>query len=439
MDPMILAVLGIVVFLALILLGMNIGLALLLVGTGGFILLRGWTSALATLMSEPIAQAGSYSLMVIPLFILMGNLAFVSGISGGIYEACSKWLSRLPGGLACGTMAASAGFSCICGSCAATAATMCTISLPEMRKYGYDVRLATGTIAMGGTLGVLIPPSTLFVVYATVAEESIVSLFAAGIIPGILLTLISIITIVIWVSIKKDMAPPPVSTPWKERFKSLLGLIPIVILLGTILGGMFSGAMTVNQSAAVGVVVAVILTLFKRKFNWKNIKQVLATTVQTSSMTFLIFVGAGVFCKFLSFTRFPSTIASIIGGLDVSKYVIILLMTVIYLFLGAIMDELPMILMTVPIFYPIVIELGYDGIWFGVYVILCMELGAIAPPVGISCFIINGIARDIPLTTIYKGVLPFIVTIFVMVGIISFFPDLVTWLPDIVTKSLAGG
>jgi tripartite ATP-independent transporter DctM subunit len=300
-----------------------------------------------------------------------------------------------------------------------------------MRKYGYSDRLATGSVAMGGTLGVMIPPSTLFVVYGIVAEQSVGRLFAAGILPGIILTILCIFTIVILVKANPKLAPPPQKTPWVERFQSLMGLIPIVILFGIVLGGMFSGLFTVNQSSAIGAAVAAVIAIVKRKLTWKSFLQVMTTSVQTSAMTFLIMIGATVFCTFLNITHFPEKLADMIGGLQTSPYIILLLMTVIYLILGAIMDELPMLLMTVPIFLPIVMELGFDPIWFGVYVVLCMEMGAIAPPVGLTCFILSGIAKDVPLGTIYRGALPFIATIIVAISIITVFPGICTFLPDL--------
>lgn len=429
---MTLALIGILVFLVLIMLGMNIGLSLLLVGAVGYAFAVSPMAALGLLRSIPASQAGTYALMVIPMFVIMGNFSYVAGLSNGLYNFCNKWLSRLPGNLACGTVAASTGFHVICGSIAATTATMGTIAVPEMRKYGYDDRLATGSVAMGGALGNLIPPSTLLIVYGVVSEQSIGRLFAAGIIPAIILLALTILTIVIMVTAKPSLAPRPHKTPWIERFKSLKDLIPIVIIFGIVLGGMFSGLFTVNQASALGALTTAIITIVKRKFNWKTFVYVMTKSVQTSAMTFLIIIGAAVFCTFLNITGFPQQLASLISGMNVSVYVVLLLMTVIYLILGAIMDELPMLMMTVPIFLPIIVGLGFDPIWFGVYVVLCMEMGAIAPPVGLACFILAGIAKDVSLGTIYRGALPYIITILVMIAIIIFMPSLCTFLPDLI-------
>ena len=426
-----LAILAIVAFLILIILGMNIGLSLLLVGTIGYALAVSPGAALGLLRTIPASQAGTFALMVIPMFVIMGNFAYAAGLSGGLYNACNKWLSRLPGNLACGTMMASAGFGAICGSVAATTATMGTIAVPEMRKYGYNDRLATGSVAMGGTMGNMIPPSTLMIIYGIIAEQSIGRLFAASIIPGIMTAILAIFTIVLMVSVKKSLAPPPNKTPWKERFESLVGLIPIVIVFGVVLGGMFSGFFTVNQASALGALTAGAILIIKGGFNWKTFTYIMAKSVQTTAMTFLIITGAAVFCIFLNITGFPEELAKIISGMHISVYAVILVMTIIYLILGAIMDELPMLIMTVPIFLPIAQSLGYDGIWFGVYVMLCMSMGAIAPPVGLACFVLAGVCKDVPLATIYRGAIPYLGTLMVAIGIVTFWPTLCTFLPNL--------
>ncbi len=431
MAPELIGILGIVVFLVLIFLGMNIGLALLLIGFAGYALVLNPAAAIGLLRTVPATQASSYALIVIPLFILMGNFAYHAGLSSALYKAGNKWLSRLPGSLACGTVAASAGFGAICGSCAATCATMGTIALPEMRKYGYADRLSTGSIAMGGTLGILIPPSTPMILYGIMAQTSIGALFAAGVLPGIMMAILSIATIVILCRLNPSLAPAPTKSTWRERFSSLKGLIGVVILFGTVLGGMFSGFFTVNQSAAVGAFLAIVLTAINKKLNWQTIKAALKDTVTTFAMTFLILIGASVFAGFLTITKIPMLLANAISGANLPFFAVLALMTLVYIILGMIMDELPMIMLTVPIFLPIIESYGYSFIWFGIYIILVMELGAIAPPVGLNCFIIQGVSKDIPLGTIYKGALPFTITILVGIVIITIFPQIVLVLPGL--------
>ena len=439
MSALTVGVIGIVVFIVLIFLGMNIGLALLLVGFAGYAAVVNPVAAFALLRTDPATQASTYTMMVVPLFILMGNFAFQAGMSRGLYECANKWLNKLPGSLACATVAACAGFGAICGSCAATCATMGTISIPEMRRYGYKDRLATGSVAMGGTLGVLIPPSTPMVFIAIMAECSIGKLFVAGVLPGIMMAALCLLTIVILVKLDPEAAPSDQTFTWKERLVSLKGLIGVVILFGAVLGGMFSGIFSVSQASAIGaflawVIMAVNMAI-RREFTWKGLwektKEGMWTTIRTFAMTFLVIIGADIFCKFLTITNIPMTLAAYIGGLHVSRYVILALMTLVYMFLGMIMDELPMIMLTVPIFWPIAQALGFDVIWFGVYVILTMELGAISPPVGLNCFIISGIAKDVPLSTIYKGALPFMLTIFAGIILLAAFPQIALFLPNL--------
>lgn len=432
MSPATIAALGVVIFLVLILLGMNIGLALFLVGFVGYAMVINPAAAMVLLRTDPATQGRTYSLIVIPLFIMMGNFAFRAGLSSALYDCANKWLSRVPGNLAAASVAACAGFGAICGSCAATCATMGTIAIPEMRKYGYDDTLATGSVAMGGTLGVLIPPSTPMVLYGIMAEESIGQLFAAGVLPGLMLTVLCIITIVIIVKLNPSKAPPPTKCRWIDRLKSLKGLIGVAILFGVVLGGMFAGYFSVNQAAAIGAALAFLLMLWQNKgFSLKNVMGAMKDTVTTFSMTFLIVMGASVFCKFLAVTQMPMKLATAIGEMNVSRYVVLLFITLIYIFLGAIMDELPMIMLTIPIFLPIMTQLGFHPIWFGIYMVLVMEMGAISPPVGLNCFIISGIAKDVPLARIYKGILPFMLTLVIAIVIITIFPDIVLILPHV--------
>lgn len=437
MSSITVGLLGIIIFLVLIFHGMNIGLSLLMVGFVGYAVIVSPKAAISQLRTDPATQASNYSMMVMPLFILMGNFAFHAGLSGGLYSFANKWLNWLPGSLSCATIAACAGFGAICGSNLATCATMGTIAIPEMRKYGYDDKMATGAVAMGGTLGILIPPSTPMIIYCIMAECSISKMFMAGIVPGIMMAVLCIGYIVLRVIINPKLAPRTGKVSWKERIISIKGIIGVVVLFGCVLGGMFSGLFSVNQAAAIGAFLALVIMIinmlirheFSFKSFWKEFNEAMWTSIQTFAMTFLIIIGASMFCKFLAISGIPSWLADTIGNMNVSKYFIIALMTIIYLILGMLMDELPMIMLTVPIFWPIVKELGFDVIWFGIYVILVMELGAIAPPVGINCFILTGIAKDVPLMTIYKGAIPYVIVIFLAAAIITVFPGIVTWLP----------
>jgi len=308
---------------------------------------------------------------------------------------------------------------------------MGTISLPEMRKYGYADRLSTGAIAFGGTLGILIPPSTPMIIYCIMAEESIGKQFIAGILPGVMLAVLGVITIVTMVKLKPSIAHTPMSSTWREKFTSLWGLWGVIVLFGAVLGGMFSGFFSVNQAAAIGAFLAMILCLVNRTLNWATFRAAMKDTVKTFSMMFLIIIGASVFSSFLAISKMPLALADALQSMDVSFGVVLIIMTFIYIILGMLMDELPMIMLTVPIFLPIVQSYGVDFIWFGIYIILVMELGAIAPPVGLNCFIIQGIAKDIPLGRIYLGAMPFVITILVGIVLIYFFPQIVLVLPNL--------
>lgn len=432
MSLNVIAVLGIVILLVLLFLGVNIGIAMLLVGFLGYAVVTNWSAAIGVLASVPATQASTYSLTVIPLFVLMGNFCYATGMSSGLYNAADKCLSRAPGGLADTTIVTSALFGAICGSTQATAATIGVIAIPEMRKYGYDDSLSCGSVSVGGTLGIMIPPSTPMIVYGLLSMESIGQLFAAGILPGILEAVLCIVLITIWVKTKPGTASPARKYTAKERLKALVGFIPMLILFVAVFGGMFSGIFTINESAAVGAFLGFIMMFVMRKFTWKNFMSVMKDTVKTTSMTFLILIGAVVFGNFLTVTNMPSALATWISSLNVSRYLIFALIVVIYFFLGMLMDALPMMMLTVPIFLPIIKALGFDAIWFGVVIVMVMQLGLITPPVGMSCYVVSGIAKDVPLMKIFKGALPFCLPILASIVIITMFPAITTILPNII-------
>lgn len=432
MEPLTIAIIGLIVMVVLLLLGMNIGFAMMLVGFVGFAAITSVHGSIGMLRQIPASTASSYSLCVIPLFILMGNVAFASGISDGLFSATDKWLSKLPGGLACAAVAACAAFGAICGSAPATAATMGTVAIPAMRKYGYAGTLATGSVSVGGTLGIMIPPSTPFIVYAIMAEQSVGQLFAAGIIPGLITTLICITFIVVMVIKDPSLAPrTDRKITWKERIVSLKDVIWVVLLFFVVLGGMFSGIFTVNESAAIGAAFAFLIMIIRRKFTWKALLAVLKDSIKSTAMVYIILIGATVFGKFLTISQLPMSIANFIAGLSVSKYIIIAIIVLIYAVMGCFIDALPMIMLTVPIFLPIVQNLGFNTIWFGVLIVLVMQLGFITPPVGMCCYVISGVAKDIPLQTVFKGVLPFVPALLIAIILVIAFPALSTWLPGL--------
>lgn len=435
MSEALLGIVGIVVLLILLFSGMNIGFSMLVVGFVGMIVATNWDGAMGLLMTIPYGAVAKYSLSVIPLFVLMGQFAFYGGLSEELFRFCYKWLGRLPGGLAVATIGACGGFAAICGSSTATAATMGTVCLPEMKRYGYVNTLSTGSVAAGGTLGILIPPSVGFILYGVTAEVSIGSLFAAGLLPGIMLMLFYMATVVIQVVRKPGMGPKSEKFSMGERVKSLTGVLPILILFIVVMGGIFGGIFTANEGASIGAFGAFIFMILKRKASIKNIIMALRDTVKTSCMIFLIMIGAEVFGKFLTFSRLPTLLAQSILGLDVSPYVVLIIILLIYVALGCVMDSLGMVLLLVPIFLPIVTGLGINLVWFGVLMVMVMESGLITPPVGMNVYVISGVAKDVPLFQIFRGVFPFLIALLIALAVVITVPSIATWLPSLLYGS----
>ena len=431
MDLTVAAVLGIVVLLVLMVLGMNIGLAMMIVGFVGYGLVMNWKAAFGLLQTVPYTQAANYTMTVVPLFIMMGNFAFASGMSAKLYDMANKWIGRLPGGLACATVAACACFGAICGSTNATTATMAVVSIPEMRKYGYADSLATGCVAVGGGLGIMIPPSSCFIVYGIMAEQSIGQLFAAGILPGIILAILIILMIVIQVKINPSLAPRGERYSWKERWLSVINCWDVMILFVGVFVAMFSGFFTINEAAAAGALLAMIIVACKRMLSWKTFCKVMWDSIKTTSMTYLIVIGAMVFSGFLSITQMPMKLAATIEGLDVSRYLILAVIILIYLVMGCFMDALPMIMLTVPIFLPIIEGLGFDAIWFGVIIIIVMMMGLITPPVGMNCYVLSGIVKDVSLGTIFRGAVPYVLALLIGAVIVTVWPQLALIIPNL--------
>ncbi len=429
MSPVLFGILGIVALIVVLFSGMNIGFAMLVVGFVGMIIARNFNGAIGLLMTTPYASVAKYSLSVIPLFVLMGQFAFYGGLSQDLFRFCYKWLGRLPGGLAVATIGACGGFAAICGSSTATAATMGTVCIPEMKRYGYKDTLSTGSVAAGGTLGILIPPSVGFILYGVTAEVSIGSLFAAGLLPGILLMLFYMAAVV--VVVLRDPAAGPKSEKFSgaEKAKSLLGVLPILILFLIVMGGIFAGIFTANEGAGVGAFGAFIFMIIKRKASLKNIIAALKDTVKTSCMIFLIMIGANVFGQFLTMSGLPTALARGMLNANLGPYLVLIIILLIYVALGCVMDSLGMVLLLVPIFLPLVQGLHINLIWFGVLMVMVMETGLITPPVGMNVYVIAGVAKDVPLFRIFKGVVPFIIALVLAVVVIILFPDISLVLP----------
>jgi C4-dicarboxylate transporter DctM subunit len=424
------ATVGFAALLVLILLRVPIAVAMAVVGVAGTTWLSDWSTALATLRHGPFERATSYTLVVIPLFVLMGYLAARSGISQNLFRAANVWMGHWRGGLAMATVGACAGFAAICGSSVATGATMCSVALPEMRRYRYADSLSTGSIAAGGTLGILIPPSIIFVIYGIMTEQSIGKLLLAGIIPGLLLTVLFIVAIAIVTAVNPALGAPGPRSSWGERLRSMVDVWEVLVLFLIVIGGIYLGLATPAESAAFGAVGAFLFGLAKRQLGWRALRGALLETVHTTSMVFFIVIGADLFGYFMTLSQMPMRLAGWLAGLHVAPVVVLWTIILTYILLGALMDELAMILLTVPIFFPVVTALGYDPIWFGVIIVVVVQIGLIAPPIGLNVFVIGGMARDVPLATIYRGVLPFLAMQIVLLVVLTLWPRMALLLPN---------
>jgi len=422
---------GIIFMLLLLFSSMPIGPVMALVGFLGFAFLVNWDPSFSILGKSPFRTASNQSMSTIPLFMLMGLFCYHSEISTEIFHTVRTWMGRIRGGLAMSTVGACAGFAAVSGSSMATAVTMGTIALPEMKKHGYDDGLACGAVASGGSIGILIPPSVPFIIYASLSEQSIGTLFMAGVFPGLLEALLYIIAIYIVCTFKPGHGPRGPSTSFKEKIVSLKGTWGVLLLFVLVIGGIYLGVFTPTEAAGVGAFAALLLGLVKRKLTWHKILICLADATRNTSVLFLMLIGANIFGYFLTMSQIPTLLADLIVGLPISSGLTIWIILLVYIVLGAIMPIMPAIILTVPIFLPVVEMLGYSPIWFGVLVVTMAEIGQVTPPVGINVFVLSSVAKDVSLSKIYKGIVPFIMADIVRVFLIFFFPAIALWLPSI--------
>lgn len=427
---------GIAVFFVLLVIGMPIAFAMALVGFAGFSMLSSVEVGFNMAAKEIFNTFSSYSLSVIAMFVWMGFLSYYSGIGTRLYILAYRLIGHWPGGLAVATQVACAVFGAICGSNTATAATMGAIALPEMKKYKYDMSLATASIAAGGALGVLIPPSVIFIVYGIATEQSVGRLFMAGIIPGIILMFLYIAAIIILTSRNPELGPAGPKMSWSERLEATRGgLLEVLIVFAISMGGLFAGWFTPTESGAVGAAGVLAVSLLGKSLTREDFKKSLIDTTRITAMIMLLIAGAMIFGRFMAVCRIPFVVATWAGELPLPPFAILGVILVIYLILGCFIDALALVLLTVPIFYPVVVDsLGYDPIWFGVIVVLVVAMGVITPPVGMNVYIIKGVAPDIPLETIFKGIWPFLGAVIVCIIILLIFPGLTTFLPDLLMK-----
>jgi len=435
MEPVTAGVVGTAAVFLLLFLGMPIAFALMLVGFLGITFLASMDAALPVVASTFYEVSSFYPYTVIPLFIVMGGFAGSSGITRDLYATFDKWLRRLPGGLAIATIGACGGFAAVSGSSVATAATMGTVALPEMKRFNYHPMLATGSVAAGGTLGFLIPPSIGFVVYGMLTEQSIGKLLVAGMLPGLALTLAYILIVVGWTKLKPSLAPTiaePVS--WSQRFTALRGVWQPLVLFFIVMGGIYLGWFTPTEAGAVGATLLFLVALFKRQLTWRNLVAALIESVRISVMVLVLVAGANVFSYFLALSTIPMVVASWAGELTVSPYLVFTVIILIYLFLGCFLDAISMMVLTMPVIFPVVETLHFDPVWFGVIAVLMMEAGLITPPMGLNIFTVAGVAPDVPVETIFRGVAPFLLAVFVVVFFITVFPQIALWLPGMMLR-----
>ncbi len=423
------------VLLILVFLRAPIALAMIGIGVGGTYLVIGTSMmTLNQLKTLTYGTFSNYSFSIIPLFLLMGQFATLSGMSAALFRAAESYLGHRKGGVAMSAVGACAGFGAICGSSLATAATMGQVALPELRRYGYPGSLATGALAAGGTLGILIPPSVILVIYAILAEQNIEKLFVAALIPGILAAIGYMIAISVWVRMSPNSAAVKDRVPWGERMKALGQVWPVILIFVAVVGGIYAGIFTPTEAAAVGAAGTGLVALASGQMTWGKLNQAILSTAASSAMIFLIILGAGIYNNFLSLTQLPQTASAWVGDQGFSPWFILTLVLIMYLIFGCVMDSLSMVLLTVPIIFPImsVLDFGMSandfGLWFGILVLIVVEVGLITPPVGMNLFIINSMAKDTPIGQTYKGALPFVLTDMVRVVILAAFPPITLWL-----------
>jgi C4-dicarboxylate transporter, DctM subunit len=431
MSPTTAGIIGLAALFLLIFSRMPVGFVMALVGLVGFGYVVSFGAALNMMVKDLFDVFGSYNLTVMPLFILMGQIAFHAGISTRLFNVAYRFMGHWPGGMAIATIGACAGFSAICGSTNATAATMAAVTLPEMKKYGYHDKLATGVVAAGGSLGILVPPSVIFIIYGVMTEQSIGKLFMAGILPGVLLTGLFILTVVVWSRLRPGLAPRGERAAFREKIASLSGLVETLILFLMVMGGLFFGLFTPTEAGAVGAFGTLLIALVRRNISRAGFIQALFETTRISCMILVIVAGATIFGHFLAITRIPFELAAWVTGFDLPPYAIMGLIILVYLVGGCFIDALALIMLTVPIFYPVVTSLGYDPLWFGVVIVMVTQIGVITPPVGVNVYVVSSVADGVPLETIFKGVLPLLAALVVATLLLIPFPQMALFLPGL--------
>ncbi len=424
------ALIGFLAIFALALLRFPLAFSMGLVGLVGIGITRGWAPAFASTAQVVYETGFAYTLSVIPLFILMGNFVARAGLAHELFHAAYTFIGHRRGGLAHATIAACAGFGAICGSSIATAATMSKVAYPSMKKLGYSDAMSTGVIAAGGTLGIMIPPSTIMVIYGIITETHIGKLFAAGVLPGILTAILMMTAVVLMTWHDPEHAPAGEKFTWGQRLQALRGIWGVLLLVVIVLGGIYGGFFTATEGAGMGAMGAFLFALARRALNWKTLFEVLVESARTTAMLFTLLIAATVFANFVNFTSMPMELKEWITHLGLSPIMIVGAMMVIYILLGTVMEELTMVLLTIPLFFPIVVELGFDPVWFGVLIVMVIQIGLVSPPVGMNLFVINTLLPKVGLGNIFRGVWPQVLVLVVTLAILLAFPGISLWLPS---------
>ena len=428
------SLIGFAILLLMVFLGFPLGFAMVAVGFVGFGLVRGWEPALETVGQLILDFSMSYSFSVLPLFVLMGAFVYRAALSEDLYDASNAWLGHYKGGLAMATVAACGGFSAVSGSSVATAATMAKVAMPSMRRYRYNENLAAGTIAAGGTMGILIPPSIALVIYGIIVEEDVGKLFIAGIVPGIITILLYIFVIKVLITFRPSLGPRGPWTPWKDRFLALKGVWGMIVLFALVLGGIYLGVFTPTEAGGIGAVGAVAFAVSRKKMGWRGFCSALIEAGQTTAMVFSVAFGAIILSNFMNISGMPNQIVDWVNSLEIAPITVVLVICLIYIALGCVFEGIGMILLTVPIFFPVVQSLGFDLIWFGIVVIMVTEISLITPPIGMNVFVLKTIMPEMSLWGIFAGISPFFVADIFRLLLIVFIPGLTLYLP-----SLMGG
>ncbi|MEZ5842595.1 MAG: TRAP transporter large permease [Hyphomicrobiaceae bacterium] len=429
----VIGIIGILSLLVLVVVGVRVYIAAAVVGLAGLVTMLGWSAGAGMVGTIPHSKSITYTLSILPMFILIGYLAYYAGITAALFRAARAWFGWLPGGLAVGTVFANAGFAAVSGASTATAAVFSRVAIPEMLAAGYSKTMAAGTVAIGGTLAALIPPSAILVIYGIIVEESVGQLLVAGFLPGIITAVVYSLIIVVWASADPKAGPAIHGATWSERFASLPGTLPVILVVVIIFSAMSYGWATPTEAGALGAFVVFVIALL-RGMRTPQLKDALLETAKLTVMIFSMIWGILIFVRFLGFTGLPADFTTWVTSLPYPPIVIMIGILLMYGVLGMFMDAIGMLLLTLPVVYPAVMALGYDSIWFGIIVVKMVEICLVTPPIGLNCFVVAAVRRDIPLATVFRGIAPFVIADAITISLFLAFPELITWLPSLMAK-----